>query len=70
MLFRFNIKLVFRTWSYPSKGPPDGNIVVFNKITKTKFHLKIMKFIGNFEEKNGSRVLGVTSMGLPPNIKI
>ena len=28
----FNIKLVFRTWNYPQKSPPDGIIVVFKKL--------------------------------------
>ena len=62
-LFRFNIKLVFRTWNYPLKGHPDGKIVVINKMCHKNYipfenHEICRKFW-----KVSSRVLGVTSKG-------
>ena len=42
------------------KSPPEVEIVLFMKcVTKTKFHIKVMKFVANFENP----VLGVTLRG-------
>ena len=48
---RFNIKLFFGPVT-TLKRSPKGEILVFNKLcdTKTKFHIKIIKFVTTFEK--------------------
>ena len=48
---RYNIKLVFGPGSTLLATPLKGEILVFSKIChKTKFRIKIMKFVAEFEK--------------------
>ena len=50
-LLRFNIKSVFRTCDYPQRVPLRVKYCYsIECVRKTKFHLKIMKFVTNSEE--------------------
>ena len=66
--FRFNIKLVLGLETTPKASLRVKYWYSIKCVTKTKFHLIIMKFVVNLKNRF-YRVLGVTSKRLLPKIK-